>query len=132
MTTPSPKSATQGLVTGIAVGSTSAIATLAGVQGSTTVTVTSAVLSFITISPSDPTLSVGDTVQLTAIGHFSDGTTQDLTGECDWQSSDTSVAHVISSSSHTNGRLLARKVGTTTITATFDGLQGSTLVTVTL
>lgn len=127
----SDATATKGLVTGVAVGSASITATLSGVQGSTTVTVTAATLAFIEILPANPTLSVGDTLQFTAVGHFSDGTTQDLTALCDWQSSNPTVAHVISSSSHTNGRLLARKVGTTTITATFDGLQGSTLVAVT-
>jgi hypothetical protein len=68
---------------------------------------------------------------MTATGIFSDGTTQDLTQQVDWISSNTTVAHILSTSSHTNGRLIARKPGTTTITATLESLQGSTAVTVT-
>jgi uncharacterized protein YjdB len=121
----------QGLVTGIAAGSTTIVATLGGIQGSTGVTVTPAVLLRIRIQPSNPTLRVHDKLQLTAIAEFSDGTTQDVTRSTCWISSNPKVAHVISSSSHTNGRLQAIKVGRATITAIFEGVMGSTLVTVT-
>jgi len=121
----------EGLVTGTGVGSTAITATLNGVQGSTTVTVTAATLLFITITPSNPTMMDGTMLQLTAIGHYSDSTTQDVTSSADWISSDTRVAHVITSSAHTNGRVIARRAGTTTITAVVGDLQGSTVVTVT-
>jgi uncharacterized protein YjdB len=88
-------------------------------------------LQSITIIPSNPTVAVGSTVQLMAIGNFSDGSMQDLTDLADWTSSNNKVAHVITSSSHTNGRVIPRKAGTTTITATGDILSGSMLVTVT-
>jgi uncharacterized protein YjdB len=120
----------EGLVEGAGVGSTAITATLSGIQGSATVTVTAATLAYITIAPSNPTMMNKTTLQLTATGHYSDGTTEDITTLADWTSSDTHVAHVISSSAHTNGRVIARNPGTTTITATLGGLHGSTHVTV--
>lgn len=68
-----------GSVTTISVGTATITATKAGVSGSTTVTVTPAVLASIVITPVNPSLAKDTTVQLTATGTFSDGTTQDLT-----------------------------------------------------
>ena len=66
---------------------------------------------------------------------FSDGTSQNVTIQADWVSSDHDVADIISSSSvQTFGRLDAKEPGTTTITATVTlggvTLSASTLVTV--
>jgi len=127
-------SGSNGLVTGLGVGSTSITATLNGISGSATVTVTAATLTQLVITPANPTVSAQGTTQLqmTATATFSDGSTQDVTQQADWTSSDATVAHIISSSStQTNGELQPKKPGTTTITATFGGLLGSTVVTVT-
>jgi hypothetical protein len=76
----------KGLVTGIGVGNTSIVATLDGVHGPATVIVTPPILLSITITPANPSISRGSTIKLTAIGHFSDGTTQNLTQLVDWVS----------------------------------------------
>jgi uncharacterized protein YjdB len=126
-------SGTQGVVTGLGVGTTAITATLSAISGSTTVTVTPATLVSIIVTPANPTVPAKTTLQMKATAVFSDGTTQDVTAQADWTSSDDNVAHIISSSSQTNGRLDARKAGTTTITATIPTLgniQGSTVVTV--
>jgi len=120
----------RGLVTGIGVGNTSIVATLDGVHGSATVIVTPPILLSITITPANPSISQGRTIKLTATGHFSDGTTQNLTQLVDWVSSKPTIAHVISSSWHANGRVFALRPGMTTITATVRSVQGSTVVKV--
>jgi hypothetical protein len=121
---------TQGLVTGVGVGNTSITATLNGVQGSTTVTVTAATLTAITIAPPDPSIPKGTTVRLTATGNFSDGTTEDLTAEVFWTSSDESIEQV--DNGKLNGGLVTGLgVGSATTTATLNGIPGSTTVTVT-
>jgi trimeric autotransporter adhesin len=119
----------EGVVTGLSVGNTSITATLHGIQGSTTVTVTAAVLTSIAITPVNPSLAKGTTVQLTATGTFSDGTTEDLTATAAWHSSSIIVAVV--GNAGIGGSVTARTVGTTTITATQAGVTGSTIVTVT-
>jgi uncharacterized protein YjdB len=121
-----------GLVNGQAAGTPTITATQGGVQGTTTVKVTAATLTLITITPANQTIGKGDTLQLTATATFSDGTTQDVTNQVSWTSSDDTIAHVISSGSQvTNGRVKGNKPGTATITATLNGFVGSTMITVT-
>jgi hypothetical protein len=121
----------EGLVTGLQVGSISIIATFQGVQESTKVTVTSPALTLLTVTPANPTITDGTTLQMMATAVFSDGTTQNVTSEVDWTSSNKNVAHIISSSSEsTNGELMAKSPGETTITTELEGIEGSTVVTV--
>ena len=79
----------------------------------------------IQLTPFSPTLSMGQTQQLTAIGTFSDGSTQDLTSSATWGSSNTSVATISSS-----GFATAAGHGTSSITATSGSITGSTPLTV--
>jgi trimeric autotransporter adhesin len=83
---------TNGLVTGLGVGSASITATSDGVQGSTTITVSPAVLTSISVMPPDPSIAKGITVQLTATGVLSDATTVDLTSQASWTSGDNTIA----------------------------------------
>jgi hypothetical protein len=128
---------TQGLVTGEAIGGATITATLNGTNGSATVTVTSATLTELIVTPTNPSVPAHQTLQMVATAVFSDGSMQVVTIQADWISLDPDVADIISSSSvQTNGRLDAKKPGTTTIkaTVTLGGvtLSGSTLVTVTM
>jgi hypothetical protein len=122
---------TQGLVTGLGAGTASITATLNGIGGSTTVTLTAATLTSITIAPPDPSIANGTTVQLTATGNFSDGTTQDLTTQVSWTSGDNTIAEV-GDLPDSQGLVTGVAVGNTSITATLGGIQGSTTVTVTM
>jgi len=122
---------TQGLVTGVVEGGPATVtATVGTVSGNTTVTVTALTLDFIEVLPHDPTISKGTTIPLTAIAHYVGGSTQDITASVTWTSSNRQVAHVVSSHSHTNGRLKANKSGTAIITATLGSQSGTTTVTV--
>jgi len=121
---------TQGRVTGVAVGMATISATLGGVAGSAVVTVTSAVLTSIALTPAMPSLAKGTTLQMTATGGYSDGTTQDLTTQVAWSSGDTTVA-VVSNAAGSQGRVTGAGSGGTTLSATLAGVTGSTTVTVT-
>lgn len=80
--------------------------------------VTSATLKSIAIAPLTSTLPAGATLQFTATGTFSDGTTQDITSSVRWTSSATSFATVGTST----GLVTALAVGPTQITATEGGV----------
>jgi uncharacterized protein YjdB len=121
---------TQGLASAVAAGGTTITATLGGLSASTALTVTAAVLSTLDVSPVDPTAPKGTTVQFQAIGTFSDGTTQDLTTQVTWTTSDGTVMSV-SNASPTQGLANALAVGTATITATLGGISDFSNVTVT-
>ena len=118
-----------GLVTGKAVGSAPITATLGGVSGGTTVTVTAAILTSITVTPANPSIPKGFDQDLTAIGTFSDGSTQNLTTSVTWASSDPSVT--VSNAPQSQGVVTGNAVGSATVVATQAGVAGTTTVTVT-
>ena len=107
----------QGLATGLSPGCTSITALLDRVLGFTTLTVTPAFLESIAVTPVNPTLAAGFSLQFTAIGTFSDNTTEDLTNQVTWSSSNTTVA-AISNASGSKGLATGLIEGSTTITAT--------------
>lgn len=79
----------------------------------------------ITITPGAPALLKGATLQLTAIGTYTDGSTKDLTNRLTWTSAAKTVASV-----NGEGLVTSKTTGTTSITA-FDGkISASVIVTV--
>jgi hypothetical protein len=120
----------QGLAASSAAGNTTVSATLDGVSGSTVFTVTDATLVSIEVSPASPSMANGLTQQFTATGLFTDNSTQDLTTQVTWASSDSAVA-TVSNAVGSNGLAATTAVGSTTMSATLDGVSGSTVFTVT-
>jgi uncharacterized protein YjdB len=78
------------------------------------------------ITPGNPNLSLGEELTFTAMALFSDGTSEDVTDRVIWSSSDPKVAVV----DRTVGTVIALGVGTTTIKAIYQGLEGTVTVTV--
>jgi len=115
-----------GLATGLGNGNSTIQAASGSVAGSTTLTVTAAVLSSIAVTPANPSIRKGTTQQFTATGSYSDGSTQNLTSSATWSSSNASVATI-------NSTGLASGVGNgnSTIQATSGSVTGSTTLTVT-
>ena len=119
-----------GLATSFEMGSTAISATLDSVTGSTDLTVTSAALVSIQVTPTNPGLAKGTTRQFTATGIYSDHSTQDLTKQVTWSTSNTSVASV-SNAAGSNGLASALGVGSATISATLGAVSGNTALGVT-
>lgn len=115
-----------GLATTKAQGSTLITAVLGSTSGTSTLSVTTAVLDSIQVSPVNATVILPATQQFTATGVYSDSHTQDLTSTATWSSSDPNVATIDSST----GLATAVGHGTTTISATFNAVTGSTSFTV--
>ena len=82
-----------GLATPVKGGQVTITATSGNVHGSTALTITTSLTS-ISISPNAPNLNVGNNTQLTAMGTYSDSTTQDITSSVSWSSSDSTVASI--------------------------------------
>lgn len=104
----------QGFTTGVGAGSTTINAVFAGITGSLNVTVSSAVLQSIAVTPASATINAGNSQPYTAIGTFSDSTTFDLTNQVTWISSSPAVAPISS-----GGLASGATPGITHITATF-------------
>lgn len=114
-----------GLVTAVNPGTSTITATVMGISGNTTATVTAAALQSIAITPPTPSVAKGLTIQLTATGTYTDGSTADLSDTATWSSSNTAVAS-------TNGRVITGvTTGNATITATVGSISGTAALTVT-
>jgi hypothetical protein len=114
-----------GVVTSIAVGSSTITATSNGISGNVSVSATAAILNSITINGNLSSIALGLTEQLSAIGHYSDGTTQDITASVHWNSSNTGNVTVSAL-----GLVLAVGAGTTNVTASLGSVNQSASVTV--
>ncbi len=115
-----------GVATGVAAGSSTITATLSGVSGTTTLTVSAGTVSSLAVTPNNPSVAEGSTVQLTATATYSNGTTANVTNSATWSSSDSGTASV-----NSTGLVTGVLPGTTAIQATYEGEGGATNVTVT-
>ncbi|MBT1070851.1 DUF4082 domain-containing protein [Pelotalea chapellei] len=79
------------------------------------------VLAMITVQPSNQRIAVGTSQQFTAMATYSNGTTKDITKQVSWSSSAPEIATVGSS-----GLVTAHGAGMCNISATLDGITGST------
>ena len=109
--------ATTGLATGVAAGTTQITATQGSIVSPNdplTVTAASVTLQSIAVTPASPTVGIGNTVQFTATGTYSDNSTKNITSSVTWASSNPSFATIVA----TTGLATGVAVGTTEITAT--------------
>jgi len=119
-----------GVVSGIAAGSATVTASVAGKSGTSTVTVTAApppppVVTTVTIAPTSASVAAGSTVALTATVKDAQGNV--MTGQTiAWTSSNTAAATV-----NASGVVTGVAAGSATITATCAGKTGTSAITVT-
>jgi uncharacterized protein YjdB len=117
---------------GVATGLATGVATVAAHSGtlgaSATITVkgASATLTSIAVTPVTPSIPINTTLQLTATGTYSDGSSSDLTAFVTWSSSTIATATV-----SLRGLVEGVAGGSSTITATLGSVSNSTSVTVT-
>lgn len=124
-------SGTQGLATGISVGTSIISATLNGVSGSSTLSIKPATLTSITIIPVTKIIAKGTTAQFFAVGIFSDNTSQNITSLVTWNSSNQAVA-TISNTIGSKGLASGKSVGISTITASAASVTGTASLNVTI
>ena len=121
----------RGLAQSISPGVAIITASFSGASGSASLTVTEPDLVSLSITPSSASVAVGESEQLSVVGKFSDGTTQDLTANATWTSSNTQVA-TVSNAAGTKGFATGISAGSTGIRASFsDVTSNQALLTVT-
>ena len=114
-----------GLGRGVAPGTSTVTATSGSIAATASVTVTNATLVSLEIAPNNSSMPAGAVKQFSAIGTFSDNSTQDLTQSVLWTTSNPAVA-TISDLGAVNSLI----TGSTTITATSGVVSRSTTLTV--
>ena len=115
-----------GSVMGMTAGGAVISAVYQGATGTDAVTVQPATLVSIAISPSNPAVGKSKSIQLTATGVWSDGSSQDVSQSATWSSSVGTLVGVSGS-----GAVTAKAVGTAMISAGFGSLSNTAMVTVT-
>lgn len=120
---------TNGLVLTHEPGQVTVSAGWQGAEGSTSLTVTDALLASIDVEPRDASLLPGEVIEYSATGHFDDGTEMDVTPFATWLSSETDVADVSNAWGY-RGEATAFTPGTTDISANNAGVAGSTTLEV--
>ena len=90
-------------------------ASFGGLNATASLKAVEATLTSITINPSSAKMDIGDKQEYTAVGHFNNGASKDITGEVTWSSSDNSIAQLV----HQGNQVYARGVreGNATISA---------------
>jgi hypothetical protein len=111
------------------VGTSTITATIGGVSISTSVTIKSAELVAITVSPAIEFLAKGTTTSLKANGVYTDGTNRDITKEVFWSADATKLS--LENAIGKQGTLKANNIGFTTVSATLGDRIGMASITVT-
>lgn len=115
-----------GLATGVAPGTTTIIASLNGVNGTASLTVTAKILTAINVSPATPSIPAGDTQQFTATATYSDGSTANVSATAGWTVANGAIAKISSA-----GLATGIAQGSTTVTASLSGMTGTAVLNVT-
>jgi 6-phosphogluconolactonase (cycloisomerase 2 family)/uncharacterized protein YjdB len=106
----------QGLASALSPGTVTITAALGAISGTTGLTVTAATLVSISVTPVTATIRITGTQQYTAIGTYTDLTTQDITTLVTWFSA-TAATATISNAAGSNGLATGLATGSTLITA---------------
>ncbi len=115
----------QGQVSGNGIGQASITATLGSVSRSVSLTITNAIATSLQIIPPTASLPAGTKLQFQAIASFSDNSSQDVSDQVSWISSDNSVAVI-----DQYGEATAVSTGGTNISALFQGVSSNTVLLV--
>jgi hypothetical protein len=119
-----------GSLTTLAEGSSIISASLDGVTGSTSLTVSSAVIRDIVITPHGDSVPLGINGPLIATAIYSDNSSIDATRLATWSSSDAGVISVVTTGEN-GGQAQSLSIGSSTISTQYEGLTASTDFTVT-
>ncbi|TMO84617.1 Ig-like domain-containing protein [Pseudoalteromonas spongiae] len=120
----------KGLAKANSKGITQITGTFEGMSDSAEITVTDAAITKLQVTPATVSVPLGTQGQFDAQAFYSDGHSETVTSLAVWQSNDSSIANVDSIGANA-GFAWTQAVGTTQISASYDGMIGTAEVTVT-
>ena len=116
-----------GLFQANTTGTVSVIATLNNQQGYTRLEVSDAILDSLVLMAENDRLPVGTRQRLSAFGHYTDGSSVDLSQQVSWNSSSAQLAHV-SNAVDSKGLLTGMATGNVTIAARLGDVQATNAI----
>jgi hypothetical protein len=119
-----------GLVSGLATGATNVSASLGGITAKVAVKVDAAPLVSISVTPPQATLAAGLTQNLRATAVYGDGVSIDVTQQADWSVDKPAIATVTTRGNPGAGQVSGVAVGRAIVKASYGGLAGSAIITV--
>lgn len=115
---------------GAKTGTAQITATVQSKQVTAKLTVTTAEITRIAVTPTSLSIAKGHSGQLSVTAYYTDSTSADVTQTASWQSADSSIAAVPATGA-SGGLVSGLEPGQTTVTATYSGMKGDALITVT-
>ncbi len=119
-----------GLARSVGEGATLVTAATQGVRASAPLQVTPVALTALDLTPVEASVKQGATLVFGATARYSDGTSQNVTAQAEWSSSDPAIAEV-SNAAGFKGRTFGANPGRVTLTTLFGGQRGTANLTVT-
>ena len=115
-----------GLVTAVGVGTATITVSSGSISQTVSILVTPAALVQINLTPASGSIAISQTIQFTASGIFSDGSTQEITKQASWSSSDANISFL--SPGFAFGQAATKSAAT--ITASLSGINGTASLSV--
>ena len=109
-----------GIATGLQAGTTTVTATFESVNGSAQLTVNTATLQSIVVTPAQTLLAPGSSITYQAVGHYTGGLTFVISGLVTWTSTNTSVVTITSGAVATG-----QSAGSANISATYQNVTSN-------
>tara|TARA_R110001592_G_scaffold227724_1_gene483990 strand:- start:26172 stop:29063 length:2892 start_codon:yes stop_codon:yes gene_type:complete len=113
-----------GLLRALSPGQLTVTASFGGVSDQIVIDVTNAVLTALQVNSPSAQLNVNSSVLMTATASYSDSSTQDVSSQVNWSSSNVNVASVGNSASD-KGLVKSLSVGTSNIIASLNGISSA-------
>lgn len=111
-------------------GTTKVYALYQNIRAEAQLTVTEATVVQVQVAPFSPTVNEGDLIRFWATAIYSDGTAQQISQDALWQSDDTDLA-TVSNTRWYEGLVTTHKAGKVKILATYQGVTGTSELTIT-
>ena len=121
----------KGFAVALAAGQAGVTATYQGQTATIAVTVAAPTLMEVQVTPTNPTVAKGATLQFMAVAVYSDFSTVNVTNTASWTTDAPTIATVTNGGAGGRGRASGVSAGKSTVSATYLGVTGNTLLTVT-
>jgi|GEM_PF-5574070 len=122
---------TTGLLASLETGNVIITASTNNLFTTANIEISDATLTEVVVTPATLSLAKGSSTTISVIAIFSDQSFVDISNQVDWSNSDTSKVEILTGNPSFENDLLAKDIGSATLTAVFSGFEAVSQITVT-